>query len=58
MTEVAMPREHHGNAVLVARFDAFLVADGAAGLDDGGDAKACQRTYYGAPMGNDALPGS
>ena len=38
-----MPREHHGNAVLVARFDAFLVADGTAGLDDGGDAKACQR---------------
>ena len=38
-----MPREYHGDAVLVARLDALLVADGAAGLDNGGNAKACQR---------------
>ena len=42
MPEVAVPREHHGDAVLVAGLDALIVADGAAGLDDGGHAVARQ----------------
>lgn len=37
--EVARPREHHGHPVLVAAVDAVLVAEGAAGVDDGGDAR-------------------
>ena len=30
------PSEHHGYAQLVAGLDGVFVADGAAGLDDGG----------------------
>ena len=38
MFEVAVAGEDHADIVLVAAVDGFLVADGASGLDDGGDA--------------------
>ena len=38
MLEVAHAGEEHGHAVFVSGGDGFLVSDGAAGLDDGGDA--------------------
>src|SRR6185437_12716979 len=39
--EVPDTCKHHREAVLISRRDHFLVADGAAGLDDGGDPGAC-----------------
>src|SRR5581483_9077863 len=38
MAEVPHARAEHGQAVFVASVDGILVADGAAGLDDGADA--------------------
>ena len=38
MLEVAHAGEEHGHAVFVGGSDGFFVPDGAAGLDDGGDA--------------------
>src|SRR5579884_39770 len=38
MAEVAFAGEDHGDAVAVGHADGFVVADRAAGLDDGGDA--------------------
>ena len=35
MLKVSYARKAHGNAVFIAGFDAFLVADAAAGLNDG-----------------------
>ena len=40
MPEVPHPREHHREAGLVGGGDHVFVADGAAGLDDGGGAGA------------------
>src|SRR5439155_1117969 len=39
VTEVPHAREHHGHLVLVHSLDHFLIADGAARLDDGRDAR-------------------
>src|SRR4051812_50224692 len=36
--EVPLPRQDHRGAALVGQVDGLLVADGAAGVDDGGDA--------------------
>lgn len=40
MPKVAMAGEHHGDFEAVARADDFLIADGAAGLDNGFDSRA------------------
>ena len=37
MAEVALPREHHRDAVLVGSGDDLVVPDAAARLDDGRD---------------------
>ena len=42
MPEMAMAREHHGYAMLVARFDAFIISNRAAWLNDRGNAVACE----------------
>ena len=39
MPEMPNPRHDEGDVVLVADGDGFVVLDGAAGLDDGGDAR-------------------
>ncbi len=41
MAEVAFACENHGDRIVIRHADGLLVADGAAGLDDGGD------TYFG-----------
>lgn len=43
MAEMAMSREYHGNAMLVAGLDNLFVADGSTRLDDGLHAILSQR---------------
>jgi hypothetical protein len=39
MPEMSDAGEHHGNPMLIGAGDHFLVADGAAGLDNGSDTR-------------------
>lgn len=56
MLEVAHAGEEHGHAMFVGGLDGFLVPDGAAGLDDGGDAGS-GRGVNRVPEGEESVRG-
>ena len=56
MLEVAHAGEEHGHAVFVGGSDGFFVPDGAAGLDDGGNAGS-GRGVNAVPEGEESVRG-
>src|SRR6202008_1331746 len=56
VTEEPAPGEDHGDAVLVRRGDHFLVADGAAGVDDGAD-PGLRRGVHAVAEGEEGIRG-
>ena len=53
--EVTHAGEYHGNAGFITGFDAVLVPDGAARLNDGGDAAACGQPPHSQSEGEECI---